>query len=100
MYFRNLRKEDWGNTLFPAARQRDEAIPWRYWPRERDDCIIICDVDLILDAGIELFQTASAAVLAEDGCMIPAECIVFAFCLHTGEVLYNKHWHGMGRPDQ
>ena len=43
----------------------------------------------MLDLGITAWQTASAAVLAQDYEMIPVQCIAFAFCTVTGACLHN-----------
>lgn len=87
--WRGLDRSEWSNADFNAAWQCEEAIVWPYWPRDQDDCIVIVEVDRMLDLGITAWQTASAAVLAQDYEMIPVQCIAFSFCTVTGACLHN-----------
>ena len=47
---------------------------------------VTVDVDLVLEKGIKLYQTASSAVI-NDGSTIPPDCILFIIDLNTNDVL-------------
>ena len=89
MDWRKEYRSEWEGRDFEAAWRCEESIPWPYWPRGSDDCVVIVDVDRLIDAGLSGYQTASAAVLTEANEMVPAHCITFAFCTVTGAVLYS-----------